>query len=72
MAVTFTNKAAEEMRLRVQRLLKGSRIASWPLVSPFTALVCASRQDIEKLNDKYTRTFTIYDQDDSLRLINSA
>ena len=27
------------------------------------------RQDIEKLNDKYTRRFTIYDQDDSLRLI---
>jgi DNA helicase-2/ATP-dependent DNA helicase PcrA len=27
------------------------------------------RQDIEKLNDKYTRTFTIYDQDDSQRLI---
>src|SRR6185503_4828529 len=27
------------------------------------------RQDIEKLNDNYTRRFTIYDQDDSLRLI---
>jgi DNA helicase-2/ATP-dependent DNA helicase PcrA len=30
------------------------------------------RQDIEKLNDKYTRTFTIYDQDDSLRLIKNS
>jgi DNA helicase-2/ATP-dependent DNA helicase PcrA len=27
------------------------------------------RQDLEKLNDKYTRRFTIYDQDDSIRLI---
>ena len=70
MAVTFTNKAAEEMRLRVQRLLKDHQIASWPLVSTFHSLcVRILRQDIEKLNDKYTRTFTIYDQDDSLRLI---
>ena len=70
LAVTFTNKAAEEMRLRVQRLLKDHEISSWPLVSTFHSLcVRILRQDIEKLNDKYTRTFTIYDQDDSLRLI---
>jgi len=70
LAVTFTNKAAEEMRLRVQRLLKDYELASWPLVSTFHSLcVRILRQDIEKLNDKYTRTFTIYDQDDSLRLI---
>ena len=70
LAVTFTNKAAEEMRFRVQRLLKDHEIASWPLVSTFHSLcVRILRQDIEKLNDKYTRTFTIYDQDDSLRLI---
>jgi DNA helicase-2/ATP-dependent DNA helicase PcrA len=70
LAVTFTNKAAEEMRLRVQRLLKDHQISSWPLVSTFHSLcVRILRQDIEKLNDKYTRTFTIYDQDDSLRLI---
>jgi len=70
LAVTFTNKAAEEMRLRVQRLLKDHQLSSWPLVSTFHSLcVRILRQDIEKLNDKYTRTFTIYDQDDSLRLI---
>src|SRR4030095_8629053 len=70
LAVTFTNKAAEEMRLRVQRLLKDYELASWPLVSTFHSLcVRILRQDIEKLNDKYTRTFTIYDQDDSIRLI---
>jgi len=70
LAVTFTNKAAEEMRLRVQRLLKDHHLPSWPLVSTFHSLcVRILRQDIEKLNDKYTRSFTIYDQDDSIRLL---
>ena len=70
LAVTFTNKAAEEMKIRVQRLLKDHQLSSFPLVSTFHSLcVRILRQDIEKLNDKYTRTFTIYDQDDSLRLI---
>jgi len=70
LAVTFTNKAAEEMRIRVQRLLRDQESSSLPLVSTFHGLcVRILRQDIEKLNEKYTRTFTIYDQDDSLRLI---
>ena len=70
LAVTFTNKAAEEMRQRVQRLLRTQERASLPLVSTFHSLcVRILRQDLEKLNDKYTRRFTIYDQDDSLRLI---
>jgi DNA helicase-2/ATP-dependent DNA helicase PcrA len=70
LAVTFTNKAAQEMRQRVQRLLHDEEVSSMPLVSTFHSLcVRILRQDIEKLNDKYTRTFTIYDQDDSLRLI---
>jgi DNA helicase II / ATP-dependent DNA helicase PcrA len=70
LAVTFTNKAADEMRQRVQRLLRTQERASLPLVSTFHSLcVRILRQDIEKLNDRYTRRFTIYDQDDSLRLI---
>jgi DNA helicase-2/ATP-dependent DNA helicase PcrA len=70
LAVTFTNKAAQEMRQRVQRLLRDEELSSWPLVSTFHSLcVRILRQDIDKLDDKYTRTFTIYDQDDSLRLI---
>ncbi|HSS20062.1 MAG TPA: UvrD-helicase domain-containing protein [Pyrinomonadaceae bacterium] len=70
LAVTFTNKAAQEMRQRVQRLLRDQKLPSQPLVSTFHSLcVRILRQDIEKLNDNYTRTFTIYDQDDSLRLI---
>src|SRR5215213_5531162 len=70
LAVTFTNKAAEEMRQRVQRLLRTQERASLPLLSTFHSLcVRILRQDIEKLEDKYTRRFTIYDQDDSQRLI---
>ena len=70
LAVTFTNKAAEEMRLRVQRLLHNRNESNLPLVSTFHSLcVRILRQDIEKLQDTYTRRFTIYDQDDSLRLI---
>src|SRR6266581_1876649 len=70
LAVTFTNKAAEEMRLRVQKLLRGQELTSAPWVSTFHGMcVRILRQDIEKLGEGYTRTFTIYDQDDSLRLI---
>jgi len=72
-AVTFTNKAADEMRQRVQRLLRTQERGDLPLVSTFHSLcVRILRQDIEKLNDKYTRRFTIYDQDDSIRLIKQA
>ena len=73
LAVTFTNKASQEMRLRVQRLLKDQNLSSTPTVSTFHSLcVRILRQDIEKLNDKYTRTFTIYDQDDSLKVIKNS
>ncbi|HEU4511104.1 MAG TPA: UvrD-helicase domain-containing protein [Pyrinomonadaceae bacterium] len=73
LAVTFTNKAAEEMRQRVQRLLRTQERSSMPMLSTFHSLcVRILRQDIEKLNDRYTRRFTIYDQDDSVRLIKQA
>lgn len=70
MAVTFTNKAAQEMRSRVQMLLRGQELSGTPLVATFHSLcVRILRQDIEKLNENYSRRFTIYDQDDSVRLI---
>jgi DNA helicase II / ATP-dependent DNA helicase PcrA len=72
LAVTFTNKAAEEMRERVKRLLTGTQMTSAPLISTFHSLcVRILRQHIEALGAGYTRGFTIYDQDDSVRLIKS-
>ena len=69
LAVTFTNKAAEEMRNRVGKLLEGLEIGSAPLISTFHSLcVRILRRDIEALNAGYTRSFTIYDQDDTVRL----
>lgn len=69
LAVTFTNKAAGEMRERVQKLLSDQRLQSAPLISTFHSLcVRILRQHIEALQEGYTRSFTIYDQDDSVRL----
>src|SRR2546421_840097 len=69
LAVTFTNKAAEEMRKRVTRLIEGLEIGSAPLIATFHGLcVRILRRDIETLNAGYTRSFTIYDQDDTVRL----
>ena len=70
LAVTFTNKAAQEMRDRVTKLLGGQKLAGAPLVSTFHSLcVRMLRRDIEKLEEGYTRSFTIYDQDDSVRVV---
>lgn len=65
-AVTFTNKAAAELRERVGELLGRSTRGLW--VSTFHS-ACARilRVEAEKLG--YTRQFTIYDSDDSKRLV---
>src|SRR5829696_2877622 len=61
LAVTFTNKAAGEMRARVTELLRGERLQSAPLISTFHSLcVRILRQDIDKLEEGYTKSFTIY------------
>ncbi len=67
LAVTFTNKAANEMRNRVGTLpekVKGSKLT----ICTFHALcVRILRQDIEKLG--YKTNFSIYDESDQLGLI---
>ena len=69
LAVTFTNKASEEMRKRVSKLIESLEIGSAPLISTFHSLcVRLLRRDIEALKAGYTRSFTIYDQDDTVRL----
>ena len=70
LAVTFTNKAAGEMRARIEDLLKGQTLRSFPLIATFHSLcVRILRQDIEKLNEGYKKTFTIYDTDDSQKVV---
>ncbi len=70
LAVTFTNKAAAEMKARVEKLLSAESRVSSPLLSTFHSLcVRILRRDIERLDRGYTRLFTIYDSDDQQRLI---
>ena len=66
LAITFTNKAAAEMRERVGQLIGRSVRAMW--VTTFHSS-CARmlRVDAERLG--YSKGFTIYDQADSLRML---
>ena len=66
LAITFTNKAAQEMRERVERLLGRSTRGMW--VMTFHA-ACARLLRSEAPRLGYTRQFTIYDQADSRRLV---
>src|SRR5437762_2103316 len=70
LAVTFTNKAAGEMKARVEAALDPGLRTSSPLISTFHSLcVRILRRNIEALNEGYTRNFTIYDQDDQVRVV---
>jgi DNA helicase-2/ATP-dependent DNA helicase PcrA len=66
LAITFTNKAAQEMRGRVERLLGHSTRGMW-LMTFHAACARILRADGQRLG--YTRQFTIYDQADARRLI---
>src|SRR6187549_2307933 len=70
LAVTFTNKAAGEMRSRVESLLKDQKLNSFPLIATFHSLcVRILRQDIDKLDEGYKKSFTIYDTDDTQKIV---
>jgi superfamily I DNA/RNA helicase len=65
LAITFTNKAAQEMRERVGALVGPVAQKMW--VSTFhSACVRILRRDADKLG--YPKSFTIYDQSDAVRL----
>ena len=66
LAVTFTNKAAKELRARVDALLPGVGSRLW--VSTFHAAAARILRDAHKAL-ALPRGFVIYDQDDSERLI---
>ena len=67
LALTFTNKAAREMKDRVRQLI-GEEQAEEAWISTFHS-TCARilRRDIEKIG--YTRSFVIYDDDDQQRVL---
>jgi DNA helicase II / ATP-dependent DNA helicase PcrA len=75
LAVTFTNKAADEMRQRVNSLLADATTGRTPNVWTFHSFcVRLLRRDGDNLADirqGFTRRFTIYDDDDQLSLIKS-
>ncbi len=66
LAITFTNKAAQEMRGRVERLLGNSMRRMW-LMTFHAACARIMRAHAERLG--YTSRFTIYDQADSRRMV---
>lgn len=68
LAITFTNKAADEMRERIEALI-GKDTAKGMWISTFhSACVKILRNTIEKLG--YKRNFVIYDDDDQETLTN--
>lgn len=66
MAITFTNKAAKEMKERVTSLIKEGGSEVW--VSTFhSSCVKILRRDIDKIG--YERSFSIYDTDDAKKVL---
>lgn len=68
MAVTFTNKAAQEMKDRLLQLLGPSARDAW--IGTFHS-ICARILRLEGERLGFSRSFTIYDMDDSKRLVKS-
>ncbi len=67
LAITFTNKAAAELKSRLETML-GEEAASEIWAATFhSACVRILRQHIDRLG--YDKSFTIYDKDDSQRVI---
>ena len=66
LAITFTNKAANEMKERLSMMLGPEAQDIWAMT--FHSACCRIlRRDIERMG--YTRSFTIYDASDSERMI---
>src|SRR3954454_23513428 len=66
LAITFTNKAAQEMRERLELLLGHSTRGMW-VMTFHSACARILRSEAPRLG--YTRQFTIYDQADARRLV---
>jgi DNA helicase-2/ATP-dependent DNA helicase PcrA len=66
LAITFTNKAANEMRERVSALVGGISRAMW-VMTFHSACARILRAEAPRLG--YKRAFTIYDEADSVRMV---
>ena len=66
LAVTFTNKAAREMKSRIDQLIKKDISPLW--IGTFHS-ICARLLRIEAEKLGFTRNYTIYDVDDQVRAI---
>lgn len=66
LAITFTNKAAQEMKSRLESMLGEDAGDVWAATF-HSACVRILRQHIDRLG--YRSDFTIYDADDSLRVV---
>lgn len=69
LAITFTNKAANEMKTRVEALIGGFYSRRMWVSTFHSSCVRILRSEIEKLG--YTKSFTIYDEDDRKRLLSN-
>lgn len=67
-AITFTNKAAGELKERLERTCGASARDIWAATF-HSACIRILRRDIERLGAGFTGNFTIYDSDDSKRVI---
>src|SRR5689334_10101566 len=76
LAVTFTNKAAAEMRERIAGLLEDVPLDSSPNVSTFHSFcVRLLRRDgdpLSRIRPGFSRRFSIYDDEDQLAIIKAA
>ena len=66
LAITFTNKAANELKERLEQMLGEEARDVWAATF-HSACVRILRRDIDKLG--FSRDFTIYDTDDSKRVV---
>ncbi len=67
LAITFTNRAANEMKERVQQLVGGRTAARMWVMTFHAACGRLLRRDAERIG--YRSSFTIYDQADQVRLV---
>ena len=69
LAITFTNKAANEMRDRVSKLIDEDISSMW--IGTFHSIcVRILRKNIDKIG--YSSSFTIYDRDDQITVVKEA